>query len=171
MTINLHAAATQPFLTALGGLSQVLKKGEADAIERKIDPSVFLNARLSPDMFHLIRQVQIATDTAKSAIHRVAGLEIPKFEDNETTFAELQARLEKTVALLRSVPADAINGQEGRTITMRRFPTGELVFNAQDFLLNYALPNFLFHVVTAYNILRENGVRLGKDDYFGRVSA
>jgi uncharacterized protein len=84
MTINLHAAATQTFLVALAGLSQVLKKGEANAIARKIDPSVFLNARLAPDMFHLIRQVQIATDTVKGAVHRLAELEIPKFEDNET---------------------------------------------------------------------------------------
>ena len=168
MSINLHAAATQTFLTSLRGLSHVLKKAEANAVERKIDPSVFLNARLAPDMFHLTRQVQIASDTAKGAAHRLAGLEIPKFEDNETTFAELQARIEKTVALIKSIPADAINGQESRQITIRTSPTSEMTFAGQDYLLNYALANFLFHVVTAYNILRENGVPLGKLDYFGR---
>ncbi len=168
MTINLHAAATQTFLVSLAGLSQVLKKGEANATERKIDPSVFLNARLAPDMFHLTRQVQIATDTVKGAVHRLAGLEIPKFEDNETTFAELQARIEKTIALVKSIPADLISGHEDREVIMRR-PSGDMAFKGQDFLLSYALANFLFHVVTAYNILRQNGVPLGKDDYFGRA--
>jgi uncharacterized protein len=167
MPINLHAAATQTFMTALNGLSHVLKKAEADAIERKIDPSVFLNARLAPDMYPLSRQVQIATDTVKGAVHRLAGLEIPKFEDNETTFAELQARIDKTMALVKSIPADVINGQEDREVVMRR-PSGDMSFKAQDYLLGFALPNFLFHAVTAYNILRHNGVPLGKDAFFGR---
>ena len=167
MTINLHAAATQTFLTALAGLSKVLKKGEANAIERKIDPSVFLNARLAPDMYPLTRQVQIAADTVKGAVHRLAGLEIPKFEDNESTFAELQTRIEKTVALVKNIPADLINGHEDREVIMRR-PSGDISFKGQDYLLSYALPNFLFHAVTAYNILRGNGVPLGKEDYFGR---
>ena len=168
MPINMHAAATQTFLTALNGLSQVLKKAEANATERKIDPSVFLNARLAPDMFHLTRQVQVATDTVKGAVHRLAGLEIPKFEDNETTFAELQARIEKTIALVKSIPADLINGHEDREVVMRR-PSGDMSFKAQDYLLGFALPNFLFHAVTAYDILRHNGVPLGKDVYFGRA--
>jgi uncharacterized protein len=169
MTINLHAAATQTFLTALGGLSQVLKKAEANAAERKIDPSVFLTARLAPDMFHLTRQVQVATDTVKGAVHRLAGLDIPKFEDTETTFSELQARIAKTVALVKSIPADAINGQEARTVTMRRSPTEEMSFSGQDYLLSFALPNFMFHVVMAYGILRHNGVPLGKNEFFGRA--
>lgn len=167
MTINLHTAATQTFLVSVGGLSQVLQKAEANAAERKIDPSVFLNARLAPDMYPLTRQVQIATDTVKGAVHRLAGLEIPKFEDNEATFAELQARLEKTIALVKSIPADLINGQEDREIIMRR-PTGDMTFRAQDYLLGFALPNFLFHAVTAYDILRHNGVPLGKSEFFGR---
>lgn len=170
MTINLHAAATQTFLVALAGLSRVLKKGEANAIERKIDPSVFLNARLAPDMFHLIRQVQIATDTVKGSVHRLAGLDVPKFEDNEATFAELQARIEKTVALVKGIPADLINGHEDREVIMRR-PSGDMAFKGQDYLLGYALPNFLFHAVTAYDILRHNGVPLSKEDYFGRANA
>lgn len=167
MPINLHAAATQTFITGLNGLSQVLKRAEANAIERKIDPSVFLNARLAPDMFHLTRQVQVATDTVKGAVHRLAGLQIPKFEDNETTFAELQARIEKTIALVKSIQADLINGQENREVIMSR-PSGDLTFRGQDYLLGFALPNFLFHAVTAYNILRHNGVPLGKDQFFGR---
>jgi uncharacterized protein len=168
MTINLHAAATQTFLVSLGGLSQVLKKAEANAAERKIDPSVFLSARLAPDMYPLTRQVQIATDTVKGAVHRLAGLEIPKFEDNEASFAELQARIAKTIALVTSIPAESINGQEARQVAIRTSPTTEMSFAGQDYLLGFALPNFLFHVVTAYNILRENGVPLGKGDYFGR---
>lgn len=169
MTINLHAAATQTFVTSLRGLAQVLKKAEANAIERKIEPSVFLSARIAPDMYPLTRQVQIATDTAKGALHRLAGREIPKFEDNESTFAELQARIAKTVELIKDMPADAVNGQESRTVTMRRSATEEMSFSGQDYLLNFALPNFLFHCVTAYNILRQNGVPLGKGDYFGRA--
>ena len=169
MTIDLHSAALQPFLSALGGLSQVLSKAEANAADRKIEPTVFLNARLAPDMFTLTRQVQIACDAVKGAVHRLAGIDIPKVEDNETSFAELQARIAATIALAKSIPADKINGQEGREIVMRRFPSGELKFNGQDFLLTYALPNFLFHVVTAYAILRHNGVPLGKDEFFGRA--
>lgn len=168
MSINLHAAATQTFLVSLRGLSQVLKRAEANAIERKIDPSVFLSARLAPDMYPLTRQVQIATDTVKGALHRLAGRDIPKFEDNESTFAELQTRIAKTVELVNGMPADAVNGQEGRTVTMRRSVSEEMSFSGQDYLLTFALPNFLFHCVTAYNILRQNGVPLGKGDYFGR---
>jgi uncharacterized protein len=167
MTFSFHAAATQTFLTMLKGLQQVLKIAEADAQARKIDPQVFLNSRLAPDMFPLVRQVQIVTDTAKGAVHRLAGREIPKFEDTETSFAELQIRLERTIELVKSIPAQEINGHEGRTITMRR-PSGEMVFVAQDYLLGFAIPNFMFHVVTAYNILRHNGVPLGKDEFFGR---
>jgi uncharacterized protein len=167
MTFSFHAAATQTFLTMLKGLQQVLKIAETAAQARKIDPQVFLNSRLAPDMYPLIRQVQIATDNAKGAVHRLAGREIPKFEDSETSFAELQDRLARTIELVQSIPAQEINGHEGRTITMRR-PSGEMVFIAQDYLLGFAIPNFLFHVVTAYNILRHNGVPLGKDEFFGR---
>lgn len=169
MSITFHAVATQTFLTMLNGLSVVLKKAEANAAERKIDPSVFLNSRLAPDMFHLTRQVQVATDGVKGAVHRLAGLDIPKMEDSETTFAELQARIEKTVALVKGIPADAINGQEDRTVTMRRSATEEMTFKGQDYLLSFAIPNVLFHIVTAYDILRHNGVPLAKGDYFGRT--
>jgi uncharacterized protein len=167
MTISFHTTATQTFLTMLNGLKQVLKVAEADAQARKIDPQVLLNSRLAPDMFSLVRQIQIATDNAKGAVHRLAGREIPKFEDTETSFAELQMRLERTIELVNSIPAQEIDGHESRTITMRR-PSGDMVFTAQDYLLGFAIPNFIFHVVTAYNILRHNGVPLGKDEFFGR---
>jgi uncharacterized protein len=167
MTISFHTTATQTFLTMLKGLQQVLKVAEADAQARKIDPQVLLNSRLAPDMFSLVRQVQIATDNAKGAVHRLAGREIPKFEDSETSFAELQTRLERTIELIKSIPAQEIDGHESRTITMSR-PSGEMVFTAPDYLLGFAIPNFMFHVVTAYNILRHNGVPLGKDEFFGR---
>ena len=112
MTITFSAAATQTFLKMLNGLSNVLKTAEANAAERKIDPSVFLNARLAPDMFALTRQVQVATDAAKGALHRIAGREIPKMEDNETSFAELQARIAKVVDMFKAMPASELDGQE-----------------------------------------------------------
>lgn len=167
MTLSFHTAATQTFLTMLKGLQQVLKVAEANAQARKIDPQVLLNSRLAPDMFPLIRQVQIVTDNAKGAVHRLAGRDIPAFEDNETSFAELQARLERTIKLVQSIPAQDIDGHESRQVTMRR-PSGDMVFSAKDYLLGFAVPNFMFHVVTAYNILRHNGVPLAKDEFFGR---
>ena len=167
MSLTFSAASTQTFLTMLNGLSNVLKKAEANAAERKIDPSVFLNARLAPDMFSLTKQVQVATDTAKGALHRIAGRDIPKMEDNETSFAELQARIAKVMDMFKSIPAAELDGQEGREIVMKR-PSGDLTFRAQDYLFSFALPNFLFHVVTAYDILRHNGVPLSKESYFGR---
>lgn len=167
MTITFSVAATQTFLTMLNGLANVLKKAEANAAERKIDPSVFLNSRLAPDMFPLLRQVQISSDSAKGVVHRLAGREVPKMEDNETTFAELQARIAKTIDLVKSIPASELDGHEGREIVMKR-QSGDVTFSGQDYLLGFALPNFLFHVVTAYDILRHNGVPLGKDQFFGR---
>ncbi len=168
MTITFSVAATQTFLTMLNGLANVLKKAEANALERKIDPSVFLNSRLAPDMFPLVRQVQISTDSAKGVVHRLAGRDIPKMEDNETTFAELQARIAKTIDMVKAIPASELDGQEAREIIMKR-PSGDVTFNGQDYLLIHGLPNFLFHVVTAYNILRHNGVPIGKEQYFGRA--
>ncbi|WP_237154615.1 DUF1993 domain-containing protein [Oryzibacter oryziterrae] len=168
MTISLYSAAAPVFVQMLGALSRVLKKAEGYAAERKIDPSVYLNMRLCADMFPLTRQVQIACDHAKGATARLSGSENPKFEDTEATFAELQARIEKTLAFVKSVPADKIDGQEERPINIS-FPGMSLDFTGQDYLLHYALPNFYFHVTTAYAILRHAGVPLGKADYFGRT--
>ena len=119
-------------------------------------------------MFNLTKQVQVATDSAKGALHRIAGREIPKMEDNETSFAELHARIAKVVDMFKSIPAAELDGQEDREIVMKR-AIGDMTFRAQDYLLSFALPNFLFHIVTAYDILRHNGVPLSKESYFGRA--
>ena len=159
--------ATIPFLRrALINLSAILKKGEEYADAKKIEPSVLLNARLFPDMYPLTRQVQIATDMSKGAVARLAGLEIPKFEDDETTFAQLQERIAKTVAFIDSITPEQMVGAKNRdiTITVRKM---ELKFTGQTYLLTWVNPNVYFHVTTAYNILRHNGVELGKADFLG----
>ena len=166
MTISMHAASVPVFKQALGGLSDVLTKAAAYAEARKIDPSVLLTERLAPDMFALTRQVQIASDTAKGAAARLAGVAAPKWEDTESSFAELQERIGKTIAYIESIPAESIDGSEERdvTITLR---SGDIHFKGQRYLLNWALPNFFFHVTTAYNLLRHDGVEIGKRDFLG----
>jgi hypothetical protein len=157
-------ATIPPLLRALNNLSHILKKGEAHADARNIEHSVLLNARLFPDMYPLIRQVQIATDMSKGAAARLAGLDVPSYEDNETTFADLQARLTKTIAFIETVKPEQLVGSEARevTITVRK---ANLTFTGQDYLLKWVNPNVYFHVTTAYNILRHNGVELGKPDF------
>jgi hypothetical protein len=151
-------------LVALKGL---LQKGEEHCAARKIDPSVLLGSRLFPDMLPLVSQVRIACDHAKGAAHRLAGLEVPSVADDETTFAQLRDRIDRTLAMLRDMPARAYDGAEERVVTMR-LRSGELTFKGADYLWNYALPNFFFHAATAYNILRHNGVELGKRDFLAR---
>lgn len=162
--LTMFDATIPTLIRALNNLSHILKKGEAYADAKKIEHSVLLNARLFPDMYPLTRQVQIATDMSKGAAARLAGVEIPKYEDNETTFAELQARLAKTIAFIESVTPAQFAGCETRevAIPVRKV---EVKFNGQDYLLKWVLPNVYFHVTTAYNILRHNGVELGKADY------
>lgn len=167
MTISMYQVSVPVFSERLRALSTVLAKGEAHAVERKIDAQVLLNARLAPDMFALTRQVQIATDHAKGASSRLAGREIPKYEDTEASFAELQSRIEKTRDLLASFLAADIDGSEERKIEIKT-QQRELSFTGSQYLLNFAMPNFYFHVVTAYDILRHNGVPLGKSNFFGR---
>jgi hypothetical protein len=167
MSITLHKAATATFTTMLPALAHVLKKAEANALERKIDPSVFLNARIAPDMLPLVSQVRIATDTAKGAVFRLAGHEVPSIVDDETTFAQLQARIQHVLEMITSVPAADFEGREGATITLPG-RSGDRTFEALAYLFGYAIPNCLFHVVTTYDILRHNGVPIGKADYFGR---
>lgn len=159
--------AIPPLKRALTNLASILRKGEAYAETKKIEPSVLLNARLFPDMYPLIRQVQIATDMSKGAAARLAGIEVPKYEDSETTFAELQARIEKTIAFMDSIAPNQLNGAETRDITLP-IREVELKFKGQDYLLNWAQPNVYFHVTTAYNILRHNGVVLSKTDFLGQ---
>jgi len=166
MSITMYQASIPVFVRMLGNLSAILDKAAAHAETKKIDPAIFVNARLAPDMFPLSRQVQIATDMVKGCAARLAGIEVPSYEDNETTFADLQERITKTVAFLQSVSASQIDGSEDRKITLK-FGSKELNFLGQAYLLDFVLPNFHFHLTTTYAILRHNGVEIGKKDYVG----
>ena len=163
---TLYDAAAAPLKRTLTNLSHILKKGEEHAEAKKIDPSILLNSRLFPDMFPLVRQVQIATDMSKGGVARLAGVDIPKYEDTETTFAELQARINKTIAFIDSIQAGQLEGAESKDITINVRKV-DLQFKGQEYLLSWVLPNVYFHVTTAYNILRHNGVELGKPDFMG----
>jgi len=168
MTISMHAASAPRVASTLRNLSAILAKAEAYAQAHKIEASVMLGLRLYPNMFPLVRQVQIATDNAKGMVARLAGVENPRHEDTETSFAELQQRIAKTLAFIESIPASAINGSEERDIHLKLGPREEH-YKGMQYLLGFALPNFYFHVVTAYDILRHNGVELGKSDFIGTV--
>ena len=168
MTISMYQASVPVFVRALNNLSEILGKAAAHAEAKKIDPSVLLTSRLYPDMFTLMRQVQIASDVAKAGAARLAGMEPPKYEDNEKTFAELIARLRKTIEFLNSFKPEQIDGSEGRTVSyMSRDVL--LTYNGLNFLLQRTLPNLYFHCATAYGILRHNGVEIGKSDYLGKM--
>jgi len=166
MSLTMYQASIPVFVRMLGNLSAILDKAAAHAETKKIDPAIFVNARLAPDMFPLSRQIQIATDMVKGCAARLAGIEVPSYEDNETTFADLQERITKTVAFLQSVSASQIDGSEDRKITLK-FGSKELNFLGQAYLLDFVLPNFHFHLTTTYAILRHNGVEIGKKDYVG----
>lgn len=166
MSLTMYQASIPGFLRMLENLSAILDKAANHAEAKKIDPAIFINARLAPDMFPLSRQVQIATDMVKGCAARLAGIEVPRYEDNETSFADLQARIAKTKTFLQSVSASQIDGSEERQITLK-FGSRELGFVGQAYLLNFVLPNFHFHLTTAYAILRHNGVEIGKMDYVG----
>lgn len=167
MTISLYAASVPVFKQMLTALSDVLAKAEAHATAKNIEPDALLQARLFPDMFQLIRQVQISADFAKGVSARLAGIEPPKFDDTEKTFADLQALIAKTLAFIGSISPELINGQENREIVTRQGTPKEKRFDAQTYLLGYGLPQFFFHVTTTYAILRHNGVEVGKRDYMG----
>lgn len=153
-------------IKVMGNLAEILNKAEAHAVADKIDPSVFLQARLYPDMYPLVRQVQISTDVAKGCASRLAGQTPPSFEDNETTFAELQSRIAKTIDLLRAARPEQIDGTEDATITLK-VGGRERSFQGLPYLLEFVLPNVYFHTTTAYAILRHWGVVLGKADFLG----
>lgn len=166
MSLSMYQASVPVFIRMLTNLSAFLKKGEAYAQAKKIDPSVLINARLYPDMFTLARQVQIATDQVKGCASRLSGAEPPSYEDKEQSFAELQARLDKTIAHLKSFKPEQIDGSEERSVSMKvRDKT--LTFKGRDYLFERVYPNFFFHVTTAYDILRHNGVEIGKKDFLG----
>ncbi|HUR89204.1 MAG TPA: DUF1993 domain-containing protein [Ramlibacter sp.] len=165
MTISMSTATLPVFKHMLSNLSHFLDKAAAHAEAKKFDPANLLNYRLAPDMLPFTKQVQIACDAAKNGVARVAGIEPPKFEDNEATIPELKARIAKTLDFLASVPADKLDGTEDKDIT---FPVGRdstRTMKAQAYLTTWSQPNMFFHVTTAYAILRHNGVELGKADY------
>ena len=155
------------FHKMLDNLSAILQKAAAYADSKKFDVSVLLNSRLAPDQFALIRQVQIACDFAKSVPARLAGADVPAYDDSEQSFAELQARIAKTLAFIDGLDAAAFEGSEERTILLRPGTPKERSISGQGYLLNYGLPQFFFHVTTAYALLRHNGVEVGKKDFMG----
>ena len=167
MTISMYEASVPRYLNMLGSLDLILRKGQGYAEARKIAPEVLPGARLFPDMLPLIKQVQIACDHAKGSCARLAGVEVPRFEDNEKTFDELIARVAKTVDFIKTLKPAQIDGSEEREIAITA-GGHEYTFKGMQYLLGYALPNFYFHLVTAYNILRHNGVEIGKKDYIGK---
>ncbi|MEI7430159.1 MAG: DUF1993 domain-containing protein [Betaproteobacteria bacterium] len=168
MTISMYEASVPAFVSMLNNLSAMLDKAQAYAESKKVAPAVLPASRLFIDMFPLSKQVQIACDFAKGTVARLAGIEIPKYEDNELTIDELKARIAKTIAFVESVAAAQINGSEDKEITLS-VGGQEMKFKGQPYLLGFSLPNFYFHLTTAYNILRHNGVEIGKRDFMGLV--
>jgi hypothetical protein len=169
MAFTIYDASVPPLIYMLENLGHVLSMGETHARESGTAPTAYLEARLAPDMFNLVKQVQVATDMAKGCGARLAGAEIPKYEDTESSFADLQARLTKTIAFLKGLDRAAFAGAEDKAVTLK-FPNAEFHFNGRDYLNNFAMPNVYFHITTVYAILRNKGVPLGKSDFFGRRS-
>ena len=166
MSISMYQASAPRFANTLKNLATILDKAKAHAAVKKIDEQVLTSSRLFPDMFALARQVQIACDTAKGAVARLAGVEIPKHEDSEKTFDELRERIARTLAFIASVKAAQIDGTEDKEIVLK-LQGKDVPTKGMTYLLGRAWPNFYFHVTTAYNILRHNGVELGKGDFIG----
>ena len=166
MTISMYQVSVPRFVNALTNLSSILDKAQAHVDAKKLDELALTTFRLFPDMLPLTKQVQIACDTAKGAAARLAGAEIPVFEDTEKTLAELKARIAKTIAYIQTIKAAQIDGTEDKTIVLKRGDK-EVQYKGMQFLLGHAIPNLYFHVTTAYNILRHNGVEIGKRDYLG----
>jgi len=166
MTISMYQASVPRFANVLGNLSNILDKAQAHVDAKKLDAAALTNFRMYPDMFPFTRQVQIACDTAAGLVARLAGVEILVHENNEVTFADLKARIAKTIAFMQSIPAEKIDGTEDKDIVTKRGDK-ETHYKGMQFLLGHAVPNVYFHVSTAYNILRHNGVEIGKRDYLG----
>lgn len=168
MTLSMYQASIPVITRELGILSEILKKGEAFAAARKIDPSVLINARLAPDMLPLAKQIQIASDVTKGGVARLAGAEIPSYPDTETTFAELQERIAKTIKFVGGFTAAQIDGSEEKAITLK-VGGQDMQMKGQQYLLGFVIPNLFFHMSIAYAILRHNGVELGKRDFLGSL--
>ncbi|MFC5428779.1 DUF1993 family protein [Paraburkholderia denitrificans] len=167
MSISMFQASVPVLVRGLTNLQAIIGKAQAHASEKQIDPTVLTGARLFPDMLPLSRQIHIATDTAKGCAARLAGVEAPKFDDVEVTFDELHTRIQKTIDYLQTFKPEQIDGTEEHAITLK-MRTGPIEFTGLNYLLTFVLPNFYFHITTAYDILRHNGVEIGKLDYLGR---
>lgn len=168
MSITMYSASVPIFLRMLENCGHWLDKAEAHAQAKKFDPAVYLGTRLAPDMLPFTNQIQIACDGAKFAIARLAGVEAPKFDDSEASLADLRERLRATIAFITSVPAARLEGTEDKDVTIPR-RAGPITLKGEAYLKHYALPNFFFHVTTAYALLRHNGVELGKTDFLGAI--
>jgi hypothetical protein len=168
MPLSMHRASVPVFVRALKVLATLLEKGEAHAKAQGLDPNDLVGARLTEDMLPLSGQVQRASDASKGAVARLTGVDAPAMPDEEVSFADLQKRVADTLAYIESVDPKAFEGSEDRTVELK-LPGGTLTFTGEDYLLTFALPNFFFHVVTAYDVLRHKGVQIGKLDYMGPV--
>jgi len=168
VSLSLLEVSIAPLTLGLTNLSSLLDKAASHAEAKKVDPKVLADARIIADMFPLKRQVQIACDTAKGAAARLAGVEIPKHEDSESTIVELKERIAKTLDFVASLKAEQINAGEAREIVLQ-FPRQTLKFTGTEYVTKFVLPNFYFHVMAAYAILRQNGVDIGKNDYLGKI--
>lgn len=169
MSITMYSASVPVYSHTLACLERILDKAEAHAAAKKFDAAVLLGARLAPDMLPLVKQVQIASDAAKLSVARLAGVDAPKFDDNEASIAELKARIRRTIDFLATIAAEKVNGSEQRVVAIPR-RDGEMRLDGETYLKHYALPNFFFHVTTTYALLRHNGVDLGKADYLGTLT-
>jgi hypothetical protein len=169
MAFSMSKASLPVIEISFNALSAILDKAEAFAAAKKIDPSVLLNTRLAPDMFSLTRQVQVATDLAKNGAARLAGVEPPRYEDKETTIAELKARLAKTIAYIKTLDSKQIDAAYDHQITFPLGPTNKGEMKGGDYLNHFVLPNVYFHLTAAYTILRHCGVEIGKQDFLGAI--
>lgn len=167
MAVSMYQASVPVCIRMMNNLKAIMKKGEAFAETKKIDLDVFFNYRLAPDMLPFASQIRIVSDVAKGCAARLAGIEPPKFEDNEKTYAELYARLDKTIDFLNTLKPEQIDGSEDKTITLK-LPNVTLELTGTQLLHHFSMPNLYFHISTAYNILRHNGVELSKQDYIGK---
>jgi len=166
MSVSMYTVSVPVFLQFLQALSGVLDKAQAHIDAKKLDESFIMTNRLYPDMHNFTRQVRASCDHAVNACGRIAGVDLPTFDNNETTIAHLKARIEKALAFLHTIKPEQIDGQEGKEITVK-FPSGERHFTGQSMLINFSLPNFYFHTTTAYALLRHVGVEIGKRDFMG----
>jgi len=166
-SISMYRASVPVFLKVLNNLNHIVDKAVVYSAEKNIDPTVLLNARLAPNMFTFTRQIQIATDQIKGCVSRLAGVDVPRYEDNEATFAEVKARIEKTIAYVSTFKPEQIDGTEDKHISLKLGPN-QYEFKGIDYLLNSVTMNVYFHYTTAYAILRHNGLEIGKDDFLGK---